>query len=56
MSGRGLGELDKAREELARAKERLGANEREIDEARQEIEKLASRPARPSGSRARSTS
>jgi CheY-like chemotaxis protein len=33
-------EFDRAREELARAKERLSANEREIEESRREIEKL----------------
>ena len=40
LSGVESVELDKAREEVARAKERLSANEREIEVARQEIEKL----------------
>jgi CheY-like chemotaxis protein len=40
LSGVEQGDHDKVREELARAKERLAANEREIEDGRQEIEKL----------------
>jgi DNA-binding response OmpR family regulator len=40
LSGVDAAEHDKVREELARARERLTANEHEIDDARQEIEKL----------------
>jgi chromosome segregation ATPase len=40
LGGIDTAEHDKIREELARAKERLAANEREIEDGRQEIEKL----------------